>query len=298
MRVALFFDGKNFFRSLEHLDPTLEIDYDRLALWVSQEAGGPQGTFAGAYYYTGYSPGSEPRGIAFGKFLDGLEFRRGFFVRREPRVSRVKHCRHCGQVEKFRTEKRVDARLVADMIHFAAVNSYDCAVLFSGDQDLVPGVEAVAALGKHVYVATWRRKGLSPELRTRCFGEVELSSGIPHFKSGRKRRGSNGSPPTAVDVPAESSLSPDLEQCLEEITAACRQFTKSGGQLSEWYFLQRWRGKPSFPRGTALRKQFLDELVDAGWVERTQFTDRKGRTAEGLRLKEADVPACISPRAV
>ena len=58
---------------------------------------------------------------AFGDFLQGLELQPGYFVKREPRVGRRSQCGKCGFAYNYRTEKRVDTRLVADMIHFAAV---------------------------------------------------------------------------------------------------------------------------------------------------------------------------------
>jgi uncharacterized LabA/DUF88 family protein len=309
MRVALFFDGKNFFRALEHFDPSMEIEYERLAEWVTREAAGNAGVFVGAYYYTGYSRGNQPRGVAFHKFLTGLDFRRGYFVRREPRVARTRACKHCGHVSRYKTEKRVDARLVADMIHFAAVGSYDIAVLFSGDQDLVPGVEAVAALGKQVYTATWMRSGLSPALRARCFGEIELSRGRSYFSSGRARAGRSRriaggargpavvpatvvpvATPVAVSVtvgsvsPASSLGQNDLRAALTEVVTAHGYFTQSGGSLSEWYFANKWRSAFS----TRQKIDLVQALIASGEVEVFDFVDKKGRVTRGLRPTPAE----------
>jgi uncharacterized LabA/DUF88 family protein len=176
-RVKLFFDAKNFykaFRGPKGVFPLAEtrpkIDYSRLVRWVIAEVCGPSAIFAGAYYYTAYH---ESEGIGTDHFLAHLNLEPGFFVRREPSVSRgLRHsCENCGHenVRRFRTEKRVDARLVADMIHYAAVGAYDVGILFSGDQDLVPALEAVDRHGSRVYVATWGGRGLSPELRAQCF---------------------------------------------------------------------------------------------------------------------------------
>ena len=53
MRVAIFFDGKNFYEGMEH---TLSaerrfLNYRSLALWLVQRVGGTE--LAGAHYYTG-----------------------------------------------------------------------------------------------------------------------------------------------------------------------------------------------------------------------------------------------------
>ena len=156
MRVAIFFDGKNYYSALQQYAPQLEVDYDKLAVWLSRKVGGTGGSFVGAYYYTGYYAGPEAASASAGQrfhhFLRGLELRPGYFVRREPRVRRHTKCKLCRKSYQYSAEKRVDTRLVADMIHYAAVDSYDAAVLLSGDQDFVPAVEAVNALGKRVYV--------------------------------------------------------------------------------------------------------------------------------------------------
>ena len=144
MKVCIFFDGQNFYRSLLRFDESLRVDYDRLALWITHAVGGTTALFGGAYYYVGLSSDAPP--LVEG-FLKGLELRPGYFVKREPRVRRSGRCFTCGTEYEYTTEKRVDTRLVADLIHYAANGAYDAAVLVSGDDDFVPAVEAVNALG-------------------------------------------------------------------------------------------------------------------------------------------------------
>src|SRR2546426_7405620 len=184
MKVCIFFDGQNFYRSLQRFDESLRVDYDRLALWITQQVGGGNAMFSGAYYYVGVSPDA-PQVVE--GFLKGLELRPGYFVRREPRVRRSVRCPQCGEEYEYTTEKRVDTRLVADLIHHAANDNFDAAVLVSGDDDFVPAVEAVNALGKQVWVATWSAEELSSDLRVRCFGHIHLSEGVGAFRVERPR---------------------------------------------------------------------------------------------------------------
>jgi uncharacterized LabA/DUF88 family protein len=296
MRVALFFDGKNFFRGMEDFDPTLELSYDRLSHWVAGEVGGAAAVFAGAYYYTGYNKrGGGERGIAFGKFLRALEFRPGFFVKREPRVRRHFKCRDCHKERAYWTEKRVDARLVADMLQLAAVDAYDCAVLFSGDQDLIPAVEGVRALGKQVWVATWGGRGLSPELRAQCFNEIDLNKGATTLGTGRARlRGrtstetSRSVAPSKTAVVASRSLEDERaidDAVYAEAVEACAFFADKGGNVSQWYFVNRWRGSRELP-DPATRQASLERLYTAGRLERYEYEDAKKRATQGLRPKE------------
>src|SRR5262249_56473927 len=83
MKVSVFFDGQNFYRSLQRYDESLRVDYDRLAAWITQAVGGASAIFAGAHYYVGVSSDAPP--LVEG-FLKGLELRPGYFVKRERRV--------------------------------------------------------------------------------------------------------------------------------------------------------------------------------------------------------------------
>src|SRR5499425_272757 len=193
MKVSVFFDGQNFYRSLQRYDESLRVDYDRLAAWITQAAGGPGAIFAGAHYYVGVSSDAPP--LVEG-FLKGLELRPGYFVKRELRVRRSGRCPACFSDYAYTTEKRVDTRLVADIIQYAAIGAFDAAVLVSGDDDFVPAVEAVNALGKQVWVATWSAEELSTDLRVRCFGHIHLSDGVASFRTDRLPRDRERSPAT------------------------------------------------------------------------------------------------------
>src|SRR5204863_492692 len=224
MKICIFFDGQNFYRSLLRYDESLRVDYDRLALWITQKVGGDGAVFGGAYYYVGVSSGAPQQVEAF---LKGLELRPGYFVKRDPRVRRTGRCPNCGSEYEYTTEKRVDTRLVADLIHYAAHGAYDAAVLISGDDDFVPAVEAVNALGKQVWVATWSAEELSTDLRVRCFGQIRLSDGIAAFRVERPRlldreRGvpPRGPRPAGVVPAALSGSAPSLARTTR---ASCRQ---------------------------------------------------------------------------
>ena len=58
---------------------------------------------------------------------------------------------------EFGEEKTTDVNLAVDMVTLK--DEYDIAVLVSGDQDFVPAVAAVRALGKRVVNVSFRKKG-------------------------------------------------------------------------------------------------------------------------------------------
>ena len=284
MKICIFFDGQNFYRSLLRYDETLRVDYDRLAAWITNQVGGSGAMFGGAYYYVGVSAGAPPLVEAF---LKGLELRPGYFVKREPRVRRTGRCNVCSGEYEYTTEKRVDTRLVADLIHYAANGAYDAAVLVSGDDDFVPAVEAVNALGKQVWVATWSAEELSTDLRVRCFGHIHLSEGIASFRVERPRAERGALPlrglsrPPLTRVPARMTGEDSLERGVSELQRAEARLP----HVSRGYFVMRWKSHQLPPAGHE-REALVQQMLDAGLIEETEVTDPEGRQVIALRTRE------------
>jgi uncharacterized LabA/DUF88 family protein len=276
MKVCIFFDGQNFYRSLLRYDEKLRVDYDRLAAWITQKIGGEDAIFGGAYYYVGVSTGAPQQVEAF---LKGLELRPGYFVKREPRVRRTGLCPNCGGDYEYTTEKRVDTRLVADLIHYAAHGAYDAAVLISGDDDFVPAAEAVNALGKQVWVATWSAEELSSNLRVRCFGQIRLSDGIPAFRVERARvidreQGAQPVRPVTEDT---------LDLALSELQRAEARLP----HVTRGYFVMRWKSHALPPVGQE-REMLVQHLLTAGLIEEFEIIDGQGRQVIAIRSHVRD----------
>ena len=284
MKICIFFDGQNFYRSLQRYDDTLRVDYDRLATWITQAVGGSAAMFGGAYYYVGVSPDA-PQVVE--GFLKGLELRPGYFVKRDPRVRRTGRCPSCATEYEYTTEKRVDTRLVADLIHYAANGAYDAAVVVSGDDDFVPAVEAVNALGKQVWVATWSADELSKDLRVRCFGQIHLSEGIPAFKVERPRpfeRAPTRMAPSRLARPtAQPVTGVALERALQELQRAEARLP----HVSRGYFVMRWKSHQLPPIG-ADREALVQQLIGAGLAEEFEIKDGEGRSVTAIRSREPD----------
>jgi hypothetical protein len=196
-------------------------------------------------------------------------------------------CPACGAESEYTTEKRVDTRLVADLIHYAANNAYDAAVLVSGDDDFVPAVEAVNALGKQVWVATWSADELSKDLRVRCFGQIHLSEGIPSFKVERPRsfeRAPTRMAPSRLARPAAPPASGvALERALQELQRAEARLP----HVSRGYFVMRWKSHQLPPVGTD-RELLVQQLIGAGMAEEFEVKDAEGRSVTAIRSREPD----------
>jgi uncharacterized LabA/DUF88 family protein len=296
MKICIFFDGQNFYRSLQRFDENLRVDYDRLAAWITQAVGGPTAMFCGAYYYVGVSPDA-PQVVE--GFLKGLELRPGYFVRREPRVRRSVRCPQCGEEYEYTTEKRVDTRLVADLIHHAANDNFDAAVLVSGDDDFVPAVEAVNGLGKQVWVATWSAEELSSDLRVRCFGHLHLSDGVGAFRTDRlprdRERGAafrtDGRGPRPVSrLVTGAGVAPRLADGANAVERALNELQRAQARLphvSRGYFVMRWKSHLLPPAGHE-REQLVQQMLEARLIEEFEVTDGEGRSVIALRSRERD----------
>ncbi len=292
MKICIFFDGQNFYRSLQRFDENLRVDYDRLAAWITQAVGGPGAMFGGAYYYVGLSADAP---VVVEAFLKGLELRPGYFVKRDRRVRRSVRCPACGSENEYTTEKRVDTRLVADLIHYAANGAYDAAVLVSGDDDFVPAVEAVNALGKQVWVATWSADELSTDLRVRCFGHIHLSDGVPSFRVDRLPRDRDRGPApfrteTRPPRPAASRTAAPvgrgapgtaLDHGLGELQRAEARLP----HVSRGYFVMRWKSH-LLPAAGHEREQLVQQMIDAGVAEEVEVAGPDGRVVIALRSRE------------
>src|SRR5262245_63982333 len=103
MKVCIFFDGQNFYRSLLRYDETLRVDYDRLAVWITQKIGGEDAVFGGAYYYVGVSSGAPQQVEAF---LKGRERRAGYFVKPDPPLRATGPSPNLGREYQSPTEER------------------------------------------------------------------------------------------------------------------------------------------------------------------------------------------------
>ena len=262
MRVALFFDGNNFYRSLRCQYKDVEIDYEKLVDWVTKQVDPEKGSFVGAYYYTGYCEKS-----SLERFLGGLELRRGFFIRREPIVERESECPSCHSTFRYQVEKRVDTRLVAEMVKMAAIDAFDQAVVFSGDEDLVPALETVASLGKQVFVATWGGYSLSRAMRVNSFGVIDLVEGMEFFSEDKEKSKLNIEE-NVVDKRCEVMNRTDLANALyKQLLEAYQYFNGIDRQVTRWYFENRWKPTGPCPAAGDQRQEMLNFLIEKGKVE-------------------------------
>ncbi|MBN2799293.1 MAG: NYN domain-containing protein [Deltaproteobacteria bacterium] len=283
MRVALFFDGKNHMKNLQRAAEGHWLNHGALADWVVNFVGGTE-LFA-AYYYTGIPlPTDETNHRrALTDLLEELDKRPGFFVKRFNRRITSRECPHCGELITYTEEKMVDTSLVADMILLAVQDAYDVAVVFSGDLDLAPGLDAVHSLGKKAWIATFGDTSLSRTLARAAWGHIDLLDQIEAFSYGDLLQ-----LPTRVEprVPEEVD-----SQVLRELRRAEIHFGSRGGFVGARFFLHRWKGR-EIPDHPELRRQSVERLVESQLVELYTMDGQAAvRTSEQGQAEAGEVAA-------
>lgn len=309
MKVALFFDGKNFYSGWRERAGRQPLDFTALSRWLVKRVAGS--VLWGAYYYTGIETGPSAAGTgqaALTSFLDNLEMLPGYFVQRFSRRTKSYHCRDCGAENYYTQENEVDTTMVADMLRLAAVGAFDILVLMSGDADHAPAVEGVRALGRQAYVATWGGIGLSRRIRRAAFDHIDLVESLA--ECGRQWPVGEGEENTApILVPGQGpvTVSPgsspmiagsederssaniathaESEEAaadilLDEVRRAESKFPL--GYVGVNFFVTRWQASQLDP-DPDVRRRIIDKLVRDERIE--LYTTDDGTKA--MRVKRA-----------
>lgn len=134
-RAMIFVDGNNLFHGAKEYDESFEYDFVSLR---EELANGYD--LIRSYWFQSFPPNDKPEG-----FFRALELN-GYRVISKPLRQRDGNW----------TEKGTDIALATEMLTRGYEDSYDVAVLVSGDDDYSRAVEVVEDHGKQVTVAMFR----------------------------------------------------------------------------------------------------------------------------------------------
>ncbi|MDP3064504.1 MAG: NYN domain-containing protein, partial [Chloroflexota bacterium] len=153
-RVAIFIDGSNFYHGLKATVGHTDVDF-----WAfTQKLCGERKLIRTYYYNVAVDPTREPeRSRDQLKFFERLHATPYFTMK----LGRMVYRDNVGM------EKGVDVKLTIDMLRLAWQDTYDTAILVTGDGDFMDVVEAVKDLGKHVE-GVYFHQGLSLDLAHAC----------------------------------------------------------------------------------------------------------------------------------
>jgi uncharacterized LabA/DUF88 family protein len=147
-RVMIFIDGNNLYHELKGHFGRSDLDFAKFC----QKLAGRR-TLVRTYYYNASvdsdrEPDRHSRQLKFFRSLQRLPYF-------ELRLGRLVYFDWPKQPP---IEKGVDVKLSTDMVVHAFRNSYDTAILVSGDTDYSPALQAVKDQGKHVESALFGKQ--------------------------------------------------------------------------------------------------------------------------------------------
>lgn len=149
-RVAVFIDGFNLYFGLTSAYP----NYKWLNVYLlSQNLLRPNQQLVSVSYFTariGNNPSKEQRQSIY---LSAIKSTSTQIIYGHYK-SKNKSCRRCGHTWQTNEEKMTDVNIAVQMITGAVQDTYDRAILISGDSDLVPPIKTVQNIfNKKVFVA-------------------------------------------------------------------------------------------------------------------------------------------------
>lgn len=150
-RVIAFIDGFNMYHSLieARLNNRKWLDYAALAKAFTRVS---DQDLTEVYYFSALVPWDQAKAARHKVYIKALQFSGvNVVLGKYKRVTR--NCRGSCR-EKYATfeEKETDVNIAVFMLKLAMLDSYDAALLFSGDSDLVPAVKAVKAVAPHKHI--------------------------------------------------------------------------------------------------------------------------------------------------
>ena len=170
-RVVIFIDGSNLFHAIRYMN--IRIDYQKLVDFVREDRKLIRAYFYGAIPQEKDIKKNSPEWESYmrqKRFLEELSLQ-GIKVK----LAKLRKLPSGEYVEK-----EVDIMLATDMLSMAYTNTYDTAVLVSGDSDFSYTVEEVQRIGKRVENASFKRTS-SYQLRKVCDRFLLLDDYLDRF---------------------------------------------------------------------------------------------------------------------
>jgi len=176
-RIMIFLDGSNFYHGMKELARRTPISSAPLDFFKLSRTLAKNRKLIRTYYYMAlHTERDNPeRWRKQQNFLVHLQETAYLALRTKPLIRRG------GTL----MEKGIDVMLAVDLMRFGRLNSYDTAILVTGDADFVEAVRDVQDMGKQVELAHFPF-GTASSLRTVCDKSVEMTATLLNICSTKK----------------------------------------------------------------------------------------------------------------
>ncbi len=172
-RAIVYIDGFNFYFGLRESEwhSYYWLDYPKLA--ASLVNGLENTELVITKYFTARISAPEDKRIRQNNYLEVLRLRGDIVTRFGNYREASYNCSGCKRPNFIANEKQTDVNIAVEMLIDAYENSFDVAVLVSGDSDLVPPVREIKRLFPYKKVlACFPPLRRSKEIRKVCNGEI------------------------------------------------------------------------------------------------------------------------------
>lgn len=172
-RVAAFIDGFNLYHSLEeagckHLKWLNYWDLADAFVAKSREK------LVKVFYFSAIVPWDQGKAARHKVYIQALEFY-GVEIVLGKFKEVTRKCRGCGYQYKTYEEKETDVNIAVTLLSEAVKDTYDKALLFSGDSDMIAGVKSLKNLCPHKKItAVIPYKRSSIDLANNCHFSAKI----------------------------------------------------------------------------------------------------------------------------
>ena len=140
-RVIFFVDGFNLYHAIASVKSFRKYKWLNLHKLCSSFLSSKE-KLVKVLYFTAFYPGSPERRQKHQTYiraveLQGVETIYGEFKRKD------KYCDHCKRSFPGFEEKQTDVNIAIELFRQAVTDTYDTAIIVSGDSDLIPAIKAV-----------------------------------------------------------------------------------------------------------------------------------------------------------
>jgi len=152
-RIVFFIDGFNLYHSLASKPEYRKYKWINLAR-LCQNLTKKSDTIENIYYFTALAEWDQQKVSKHKRLIRALEIEKVKVVYGKFKM-RDKRCFKCKETYKIPEEKQTDVNIAITLLTEAMKDTYDTAIIISGDSDLIPSIKAVKATfpGKTIGVA-------------------------------------------------------------------------------------------------------------------------------------------------
>ena len=258
--AVVLIEGRNLYAGTKQQTQKNDVDFVGLrGLFVDLLARDGLANLQQITYYTGVDLNNQLAPESGARIEVAVHEARtaGYLVKTFPLKLRATYCPDCGMEGDDIVEKQVDCAMAVDAMTLRYGDLTNIFCLVTSDTDQIPLLHNLREAGKEVWVAGWKREGMSPHV-------IELADNVIILNDHRER---------FLREPIKHKRTKhSVQDMLDALADAEKQF--SSGYVGLHYFITHWKSD-KLPRLVTDRSDMLNELFSDGRAVQYKATDGK-----------------------